>query len=117
MAINSDYLRNIDYFLLEGLRIFRNPIINIILKKVIRFYQNICPLFLPPPFPPFPPPRLVIFLAILLVSASSASTSALPTSPSSLPISQLSAHCWTSTYELPNSVRIAGPQPTSCPTQ
>ena len=36
-------------------------------------------------------------------------------SPSSLPTSQLSAHCWTSTWDLPSSVRTAGPQPGTSP--
>ena len=76
-------------------------------------------------YPPPPPPRLVILLAVLLASASSTSTSALlhlhfrlanlaNSSPSS---SQLSAHCLTSTCELPSSVCTAGPQPASCPAQ
>ena len=31
--------------------------------------------------------------------------------PSSSPTSELSAHCWTPTWDLPSSVRTAGPQP------
>ena len=31
--------------------------------------------------------------------------------PSSSPTSELSAHCWTSTWDLPSSLRTAGPQP------
>ena len=31
--------------------------------------------------------------------------------------SQLSAHCWTSTWDLPSSVRTAGPQPGTFPAQ
>ena len=31
--------------------------------------------------------------------------------PNSSPTSELSAHCWTSTWDLPSSVRTAGPQP------
>ena len=31
--------------------------------------------------------------------------------PSSSPTSELSAHCWTSTWDLSSSVRTAGPQP------
>ena len=87
--------------------------------RVVRFYQSACPP-LPPPPPP-PPPRLAVLLALLLASASSTSTSALPTLPTrrqalrQLP--QLSAHCWTSTCELPSSVCTAGPQPASCPAQ
>ena len=38
-------------------------------------------------------------------------------SPSSLPTSQLSSHCWTSTCDLPSSVRTAGPQPGTFPAQ
>ena len=38
-------------------------------------------------------------------------------SPSSSPTSQLSAHCWTSTWDLPSSVRTAGPQPGTFPAQ
>ena len=65
-------------------------------------------------------------------ASTSTSTSALPTLrqalcqhslPSSLPTSQLSgpsqlsAHCWTSTWDLPSSVRTAGPQPGTFPAQ
>ena len=38
-------------------------------------------------------------------------------SPSSSPTSQLSAHRWTSTWDLPSSVRTAGPQPGTFPAQ
>ena len=38
-------------------------------------------------------------------------------SPSSSPTSQLSAHCWTSTWDLPSAVRTAGPQPGTFPAQ
>ena len=31
--------------------------------------------------------------------------------------SQLSAHCWTSTWDLPSSVCTAGPRPGTCPAQ
>ena len=89
--------------------------------RVVRFYQSACP-------PPPPPPRLAVLLAVLLASASSTSTSALlhlhfrlanlaNSSPSSSPTAQLSAHCWTSTCELPSSLCTAGPQPASCPAQ
>ena len=37
--------------------------------------------------------------------------------PSSSPTSELSAHCWTSTWDLPSSVRTAGPQPGTCRAQ
>ena len=91
--------------------------------RVVRFYQSACP-----PPPPPPPPRLAVLLALLLASASSTSTSALlhlhfrlanlaNSSPSSSPTSQLSAHRWTSTGDLPSSVCTAGPQPGTCPAQ
>ena len=38
-------------------------------------------------------------------------------SPSSSPTSELSAHRWTSTWDLPSSVRTAGPQPGTFPAQ
>ena len=38
-------------------------------------------------------------------------------SASSLPTSQLSVHRWTSTWDLPSSVRTAGPQPGTFPAQ
>ena len=38
-------------------------------------------------------------------------------SPSSSPTSQLSAHRWTSTWDLPSSVCTAGPQPETFPAQ
>ena len=38
-------------------------------------------------------------------------------SPSSSPTSQLSAHCWTSTWDNPSSVHTAGPQPGTFPAQ
>ena len=61
--------------------------------------------------PPRPPPRLRLFhLHFRLANLANSS-------PSSSPTSQLSAHCWTSTCELPSSVRTAGPQPASCPAQ
>ena len=59
-------------------------------------------------------------------ASTSTSTSALPTlrqalcqlsSPSSLPSSQLSVHRRTSTWDLPSSVRTAGPQPGTFPAQ
>ena len=37
--------------------------------------------------------------------------------PSSSPTSELSAHCWTSTWDLPSSMRTAGPQPGTCRAQ
>ena len=57
------------------------------------------------------PPRLRLFhLHFRLANLANSS-------PSSSPTSQLSAHCWTSTCELPSSVCTAGPQPASCPAQ
>ena len=61
--------------------------------------------------PPRPPPRLRLFhLHFRLANLANSS-------PSSSPTSQLSAHCWTSTCELPSSVCTTGPQPGSCPAQ
>ena len=61
--------------------------------------------------PPRPPPRLRLFhLHFRLANLANSS-------PSFSPTSQLSAHCWTSTCELPSSVCTAGPQPASCPAQ
>ena len=61
--------------------------------------------------PPRPPPRLRLFhLHFRLANLANSSPSASPTS-------QLSAHCWTSTCELPSSVCTAGPQPGTCPAQ
>ena len=92
--------------------------------RVVRFYQSACPpassssstscpprtSSSPPPLPP-PLPRLCLFhLHFLLANLANSS-------PSSSPTSQLSAHCWTSTCELPSSVCTAGPQPASCPAQ
>ena len=101
--------------------------------RVVRFYQSCSPL-----------PRLAVLLLVLLFLASSSSasssssfssamsaststsTSALPTlrqalcqlsSPSSFPTSQLSVHRRTSTWDLPSSVRTAGPQPGTFPAQ
>ena len=73
--------------------------------RVVRFYQSACRC------PPRPPPRLRLFhLHFRLANLANSS-------PSSSPTSQLSAHCWTSTCELPSSVCTAGPQPASCPAQ
>ena len=61
--------------------------------------------------PPRCPPRLRLFhLHFRLANLANSS-------PSSSPTAQLSAHCWTSTCELPSSVCTAGPQPASCPAQ
>ena len=99
----------------EGVRPFRIyfPTCQV---RVVRFYQSACPPPLPlPPPPPPPPPRLRLFhLHFRLANLANSSPSS---SPSSSPTSQLSAHCWTSTCELPSSVCTAGPQPASCPAQ
>ena len=71
---------------------------------------------------------LLVLLQFLLTMSASTSTctSALPilgqalcqpSSPSSLPTSQLSVHRWTSPWDLPSSVCTAGPQPGTCPAQ
>ena len=100
--------------------------------RVVRFYQSCCP---PPPPPPSPPPPL----SSTMPASTSTSTSALPTlrqalrqlpssvrtagpQPGTFPAqcaplglnlgpSELSAHRWTSTWDVPSSVRTAGPQP------
>ena len=79
--------------------------------RVVRFYHSCSP-----------PPRLAVLLLVLLVLLLQFLLDHVcinfhlhfrlaNSSPSSLPTSQLSAHCWTSTWELPSSVRTAGPQP------
>ena len=85
--------------------------------RVVRFYQSACPPAASSSSssstssPPCPPPRLCLFhLHFRLANLANSS-------PSSSPTSQLSAHCWTSTCELPSSVCTAGPQPASCPAQ
>ena len=105
--------------------------------RVIRFYQSCFP---PPRLVIFLLLLLLLFLLFLLFLASSSSsnfsstisasfstsTSGLPTlrqalcqlsSPSSLPISQLNTHRWTSTWDLPSSMYTAGPQPGTFRTQ
>ena len=83
--------------------------------RVVRFYQSACPPAASSSSstscPPRPPPRLRLFhLHFRLANLANSS-------PSSSPTSQLSAHCWTSTCELPSSVCTAGPQSASCPAQ
>ena len=83
--------------------------------RVVRFYQSACPPAASSSSstscPPRPPPRLRLFhLHFRLANLANSS-------PSSSPTSQLSAHCWTSTCELPSSVCTAGPQPASCAAQ
>ena len=86
-------------FLIGGLEHVLFPTCQV---RVVRFYQSACP-----PSPPPPPPRLADLLALLLASASSTSTSALPTLPTRRQALR----------QLPSSVRTAGRQPASCPTQ
>ena len=78
--------------------------------RVVRFYQSCSsppPPLPPPPSPrPSPPPRPPPLLPPLPPL-----TRPLLPSPSSSPTSKLSAHCWTSTWDLPSSVRTAGSQP------
>ena len=84
--------------------------------RVVRFYQSCSspPRLAVPPPPPPPPP---------LVSPRPCLHQLPPnfrlanSSPSSSPTSQLSAHCWTSTWELPSSMCTAGPQPGTFPAQ
>ena len=97
--------------------------------RVVRFYQSSCPPPHPPPPPPPPPPRLAVlprrppprlllqFLLDHVCINFHLHFRLANSSPSSSPTSQLSAHCWTSTWELPSSVRTAGPQPRTFPAQ
>ena len=88
--------------------------------RVVRFYQSCCPPPPPPPPPlrprPPPPPPPPVSPRPCLHQLSP------PLPPcqlfaSSSPTSELSAHCWTSTWDLPSSVRTAGPQPGTFPAQ
>ena len=99
--------------------------------RVVRFYQSCSPP--PPPPPPSPPPPQFLLDHVLptLRQAlrqlpSSVRTAGLQ--PGTFPAqrapldlnlgpSQLSAHCWTSTWDLPSSARTAGPQPGTFPAQ
>ena len=91
--------------------------------RVVRFYQSCSPPRLP---------VLLLLLVLLLVPLLLLLLQFLldhvcinfhlhfrlaNSSPSSSPTSQLSAHCWTSTWDLPSSVRTAGPQPGTFPAQ
>ena len=90
--------------------------------RVVRFYQSCSPHH-PPPRPPPPPSSSSASSSSSTTSAStSTSTVALPTLGQALrqlrgsvrtagPQPGLSAHRWTSTWDLPSSVRTAGPQP------
>ena len=89
--------------------------------RVVRFYQSWCP---PPPPPPpvsprpclhqLPPPLPPYQLFAKLFTNFQAQCALLDLN---LGPSQLSAHCWTSTWDLPSSVRTAGPQPGTIPAQ
>ena len=91
--------------------------------RIVRFYQSLCP---PPPSPPPPPPPppppvsprpclhqlppplppCQLFAKIFANFPAQCALLDLNLGPS-----QLSAYCWTSTWDLPSSVRTAGPQP------
>ena len=90
--------------------------------RVVRFYQSCCP---PPPPPPppvsprpclhqLPPPLPPCQLFAKLFANFPAQCALLDLN---LGPSQLSAHRWTSTWDLPSSVRTAGPQPGTFPAQ
>ena len=105
--------------------------------RVVRFYQGCSPhlilllllvlllllLLLPPP-PPRPPPLLPLprlprpLLPCQLLAKLFANFGAqCALLDLNLGPSQLSAHRWTSTWDLPSSVRTAGPQPGTCRAQ
>ena len=80
--------------------------------RVLRFYHSCCS--------PPPPPRLAILLLLLLLLLRLLLQFLLDhvcINFRSSPTSELSAHCWTSTWDLPSSVRTAGPQPGTFPAQ
>ena len=64
-----------------------------------------------PPLPPLPRPLLPCQLLAKLFANFGAQCALLDLNPGP---SQLSAHRWTSTWDLPSSVRTAGPQPGTC---
>ena len=67
-----------------------------------------------PPLPPLPRPLLPCQLLAKLFANFGAQCALLDLN---LGPSQLSAHRWTSTWDLPSSVRTAGPQPGTCQAQ
>ena len=86
--------------------------------RVVRFYQSCCPPPPPPPPPPvsprpclhqLPPPLRPCQLFAKLFANFRAQCALLD--------SQLSAHRWASTWDLPSPVRTAGPQPGTFPAQ
>ena len=86
--------------------------------RVVRFYQSCCPP--PPPVSPRPylhqlPPLLPpcqLFAKLFTNFRAQCALLDLNLGPS-----QLSARCWTSTWDLPSSVCTAGPQPGTFPAQ
>ena len=72
------------------------------LRVIFFFYHHL------PPLPPLPRPLLPCQLLAKLFANFGAQCALLDLN---LGPSQLSAHCWTSTWGLPSSVRTAGPQP------
>ena len=92
--------------------------------RVVGFYQSCCPP--PPPSPPPPPvsprpclhqlppplPPCQLFAKLFANFRAQCALLDLNLGPS-----QLSAHRWTSTWDLPSSVRAAGPQPGTCRAQ
>ena len=88
-----------------------------------RFYQSCCPPSPPPPPPPpvsprpclhqLPPPLPPCQLFAKLFANFRAQCALLDLN---LGPSQLSAHRWTSTWDLPSSVRTAGPPPWDLPS-
>ena len=87
--------------------------------RVVRFYQSALP-------PPPPPPWLAVLLLLRLLLQFLLDHVCINfhlnfrlanSSRSSSPTFQLSAHCWTSTWDNPSSVCTAGPQPGTFPAQ
>ena len=94
--------------------------------RVVRCYQSCCPPPSPPPPSPPPPvsprpwlhqlppplPPCQLFAKLFANFRAQCTLLNLNLGPS-----QLSAHRWTSTWDLPSSVRTAGPQPGTFPAQ
>ena len=92
--------------------------------RVVRFYQSCCPPPPPSPHPPPPPvsprpclhqllpplPPCQLFAKLFANFRAQCALLDLNLGPS-----QLSVHRWTSTWDLPSSVRTAGPQPGTFP--
>ena len=91
--------------------------------RVVRFYQSCSsPPLLPPPsspplLPPLPPPSRPLLPCQLLAKLFANFGAQCALLDLNVGPSQLSAHRWTSTWDLPSSVRTAGPQPGSCRAQ